>query len=162
VKDLKRALTRIWTFLVYGGSTHLRTYEKLLLDSILIALDSSDAAAIRAQLASLDHIKRQHNDRMVTFHFFEADRLPRISNRDGEHRLATYQLSGEAIKATVVLFSHRGLLSSLEFSKTPRALEGKHVAMESAKAKGRAFSLPQTIDRSEHGSDGEDSSGRSK
>jgi hypothetical protein len=45
--------------------------------------------------------------------------------------------------------SQRGLLSSIEFSKSPAALEGQ--ALEISRAETKSISLAEAIDRSEHG-----------
>ena len=147
---MKRWLTRIWNSLLYGGSTRLRSYEGAVLEALIASLGPTDAAALRAQLAGLDHVKRLHRDRMVTFYFYQPKRLPRIENRGEALHLGAFRISGGSIALTAVVFAHRGLLSSLEFTKAPAGLEHVEVVVETIRAKERSPSLATRIDRTEH------------
>jgi hypothetical protein len=153
---MRRWLTRFWNSLVYGGSTRLRSYEGAVLEALIASLGPSDAAAVRAQLAGLDHVKRLHRDRMVTFYFYQPKRLPPIENRGEALHVGAFRISGGSNSLTAVVFAHRGLLSSLEFTKAPAGLEHAEVIVEPVRTKGSGPSLATKIDRIEHG--GESSS----
>lgn len=154
---MKRWLTRFWNALIYGGSTRLRSYEEAILEALIAALGPSDGAAIRAQLAALDHVKRLHGDRMVTFYFYQPKRLPRIENRGEALHLGAFRVSGGSIALTAVVFAHRGLLSSLELTKPPAGLEHSEVGVETVGTNERAPSLATKLDRMEHGGKSESS-----
>src|SRR5690349_18715120 len=97
----------------------MRDYERRVLDFAGELLSPEDRRALGKQLAGLDHLKRLHGGRMVTFYYGKPAALPPLSDVGLEQKLATVLLETgqERIRARVV--SHRGLLSSLEFSKSP-------------------------------------------
>lgn len=148
---MRRWLTRLWNSLIYGGSTRLRSYEGAVLEALIASLGPSDAEAVRAQVASLDHVKRLHRDRMVTFYFYQPKRLPRMENRGEALHAGAFRISGGSISLTAVVFAHRGLLSSLEFTKAPAGLEHAEAMVEPVRTNGRGRSLAAKIDRMEHG-----------
>lgn len=148
---MRRWLTRFWNSLIFGGSTRLRSYEAALLEALIASLGPSDAAAVRAQLAGLDHVKRLHRDRMVTLYFYQPQRLARIEDRGEALHVGAFRISGGSVGLTAVVFAHRGLLSSLEFTKAPAGLEHAEVVVETVRTKGRGSSLATKIDRLEHG-----------
>ena len=138
------------SWLVYGGSRTLRDYERRALDFAGESLSPEDRRALAAQLAGLDHLKRLHGDRMVTFYYREPAALPRLSNEGLEQKLATILLeTGQRrVRATVV--SHRGLLSSLELSKSPTDLEGQPLRLALVASKQKNGGLAREIDAMEH------------
>lgn len=143
---------RLVSWLVYGGSRTIREYERRVLDFAAESLSPEDRSALAAQLDGLDHLKRLHGDRMVTFYFEKPAALPRLSNAGLEQKLATVLLAAgrQRVRATVV--SHRGLLSSLEFSKSPTGLEGQPLRLELvARKPGKDGELAREIDAMEHG-----------
>lgn len=143
---------RLVSWLVYGGSRTVRDYERRVLDFVGDLLSPEDRHALEAQLDGLDHLKRLHGDRMVTFHYEEPAALPPLSNEGLEQKLATILLDTgqEKVRATVV--SHRGLLSSLEFSKSPTGLEGQPLRLAIVTRKpGKDGDLAREIDAMEHG-----------
>jgi hypothetical protein len=88
---------------------------------------------------------------MVTFYYEEPAALPRLSNEGLEQKLATILLetSQERTRATVVL--HRGLLSSLEFSKSPTDLGGQSLRLALVASKPETNGdLAREIDAMEH------------
>ena len=147
-----RLFQRAVSFLVHGGAFSLRDYESRILEAAAASLSVEDRAALQAQLQDLEHLKRLHADRMVTFYFFDRARLPLLSERGGSFCLAAFELragSGSKLRASV--FSHEGILSSLEFKQPPLALakaEGFEVKLVARKA---ARSLSQSLDDEEHG-----------
>lgn len=143
---------RLVSWLVYGGSRVLRDYEQAALDFLGRSLSPQDRQALESQLAGLDHLKRLHGDRMVTFYFEKPATLPRLSNEGLEQKLATLLLAAGQKKTRATAVSHRGLLSSLEFSKSPTDLEGQPLRL--ALAAGKPGDLAREIDAGEH-SEGE-------
>ena len=65
-----RAWNRILTFLLYGGASKLRDYEKEILEKMSERFQGGNRESFRSQLRNLDHVKRLHDDRMVTFYFY--------------------------------------------------------------------------------------------
>lgn len=129
----------------------MRDYERSALGFVGQSLSAEDRHALAAQLTGLDHLKRLHGDRMVTFYYEKPSELPRLSNEGLEQKLATVLLEAgqEKVRATVV--SHRGLLSSLEFSKSPTDLEGKPLRLSFVAGRsGKAGDLAREIDAEEH------------
>jgi hypothetical protein len=144
-------LRRAAGFLIHGGSWTLRPYETRVIDETKSLLSATDARALEAQLDSLDHVKRTHADRMLTFYFQQAPALPKLADRSTEHCLARFRLSAGAAALTAQVFSHRGLLSSIEFAKDPKPLAGAAVLAVARLPPGKkATSLADQIDAEEH------------
>jgi hypothetical protein len=142
---------RLVSWLVYGGSRTLRDYERRVLDFVAESLPMEDRRALAEQLAGLDHLKRLHGDRMVTFYYEKQDALPLLSNQGLEQKLATVRLDSGQKKVRATMVSHRGRLSSLEFSQSPADLEGQPLRLTLAKGQpGRDGGLAGEIDRMEH------------
>lgn len=147
---LYRKFQRLGTFLLYGGSTRIRGYEESILKRVQEELSAvEDRQALASQLESLDHLKRLHQDRMVTFYFYNRDGLKRLGNVASDHRLMTFRVSIDSIKMTVVVMTHLGLLSSLEFSKGPAVLRSADLRIE--RTWDPSSSLVAEIDTAEHG-----------
>lgn len=149
--SLRRMITRLGTFLLYGGTQRLAGYERAILDHLEGSIAESDRETLRSQLGNLDHIKRLHDGRMVTFYFFDSGHLPRLKDIGDEVCIAAYRLSTKDIKPTVRVVTHKGLLSSLEFSKSPRGLDDKALVLSPAQASKRSRSIAEVVDRMEHG-----------
>lgn len=148
-------LRRIWTWLIYGGSRVVRDYERVILDFVSSTLSSDDREALATQLANLDHLKRLHADRMVTFYFPDSLRVKKLSDINPERVMARLALKTQrtVVKAKVV--SHEGLLSSIEFAKSPTHLQGAEVQLEALpKPRGKEWDLPSELDAEEHGEEG--------
>ncbi len=146
----RRALNRLGTFVLYGGTTRLRSYERTIIERTIEALEPSDRGAFRAQLENLDHLKRLHGDRMVTFYFYDASHLPRTQRQSDELYIAKYQIVANSVRLTVSVVTHAGLLSSIEFSKSPTALESIPFHLKSLHVTQVGESVAEEIDRLEH------------
>lgn len=151
MSPLERWLKRAASFVVHGGAWRLRGYETTVLQAAMKSLSAADAEVLEQQLKSLEHLKRLHGDRMVTFYFFDAERLPRISLLAPEHCIAQFRIKSpqiDGLRASVI--THQGLLSSLEFSKTPQPLAAA-AAFELLPAPTRPRKdLASEVDREEH------------
>lgn len=142
---------RLVSWLVYGGSRTLRDYERRVLDFVAESLSPEDRHALSEQLAGLDHLKRLHGDRMVTFYFEKPGELPLLSNQGLEQKLATVLLEAGRRKVRATVVSHRGRLSSLEFNKPPTDLEGQPLRLSLVPGKpGEDGDLAREIDSMEH------------
>jgi hypothetical protein len=151
VIPLRRWLQRAASLAVHGGAWQLRAYESRILQAAADSLPAADAAVLRTQLQALEHLKRLHADRMVTFYFFDAAQLPRISLAGPELCIAQFRVKAagiEGLRASVV--THLGLLSSLEFSSSPAGLSAV-AGFELLPVRGRKRStVADDIDREEH------------
>lgn len=137
-------------YLVHGGSWTIRPYETQVLDTLKSTLARSDVEALEAQLARLDHVKRLHADRMVTFYFQDAAALPRLSQGGDAQCLLRLRIEGDGRKLSVEIFAHRGLLSSMEFDKSPTDLRSS-AALRIRPVKSRsAPGIAAEIDKTEH------------
>lgn len=150
MRALKRRLIRIGTFLLYGGTTRIRRYEQAILTRLLEMLSEGDRRALTAQLDSLDHLKRLHDDRMVTFYFFERSKLPLLGNTASALKLAAFRLIVGEPAIIAAVYAHKGLLSSIEFSRSPKALTAP-LQVTLASQPEAAHSIAQDVDAKEHG-----------
>ena len=147
----RRGLTRFLTFILYGGSSTLRDYEKVILAKMEEHLPDGDKQILRMQLQSVDHVKRLHEDRMVTFYFYRAPTLPRFGNQERRYRHSLFSLKAETVKLKVTIVTNCGLLFSLEFSQSPSALKSSRFdIVKLTDVKEPQGSLPEEIDRAEH------------
>lgn len=151
MNPLGRWLKRAASFVVHGGAWTLRDYESSILQAAAGTLSAADAAVLQTQLQALEHLKREHADRMVTFYFFDAARLPRISLLAPELCIAQFRIQGAGsrkLRASVV--THEGLLSSLEFSSAPKLLSAA-AGLDLQPVRPRVRStLADDIDHEEH------------
>jgi hypothetical protein len=145
-------LRRLGRRLLYGGSRHLRSYEQVVLEQAGAALGELDQGALKAQLATHEFVQRDLKGRMVRF-CFDPQSPPRqlFSDSAEEHSLVQVQLETTASRIRATLMTHRGLLSSLEFSKDPAVLSGDAVRVTEVVLGGKASQLAPVADRAEHG-----------
>lgn len=121
--------------LLYGGSRRLRAYEERCLETFSAALPPEAARILQAQLTAIDFIQRFSKDKLVVLHLnVEKKNVPVFPNQAPE--LYAGRLWLTAIEAThritCDLVTHRGRLSSLEFSEPPRLLTDQQVRCERA------------------------------
>jgi hypothetical protein len=113
------ALARFGRSLVYGFKRDLRPYEAAILDAVLNASMPKDCEAIRAQFDSRERIQRW-TDRVLYFSLARGQTLPLIEARGENYCYAKVRvISGTGERITAQLMIHKGLLSTLEFSKAP-------------------------------------------
>lgn len=142
-------------WLLYGGSTTLRPYERLILERVAAELSSGDSLTLLQQLGSLDRVQRSLNDRMVLFHFRpDAGPSSRLSALGDADCLAKLKLRGpKGGGSTVGVISHQGVLSSLEFSRPPKAMFALGVDVVEVTPEGSSRGPTKAADRLEHGSE---------
>jgi len=146
-----KIFTRLWTFMLYGGTRRLRDYEIKIINAVKMSMTKEDSETISIQIENLEHLKRLHDDRMVTFYFHGAERLPRLKNAGQEQKISKLTIEGNNKKINVVVVSHRGLMSSLEFNRSPTVLLGGGVSISAAKNRNvDDYNLASEIDAKEH------------
>lgn len=150
---MMRELRRVWSWLLYGGSRKLRDYDRGVLDYVSEQLTPRDRQALAAQLRNLDHLKRLHVDRMVTFYYVSPKTLPKLSNTAPDNDLAWLVLKADRKQVCVRVRSHRGLFFSLEFVQSPKDLKGKPVEISPSRRRPKDRDLGPEIDALEHGQD---------
>ena len=147
-----RTVRRLLSWLLYGGTTTLRDYETRILDHVSASLSTdNDRAALASQLRNLNHLKRLHQDRMVTFYFDDSESLRRLSNMSPAHQIGVAVLEKDRESTTAKVVSHRGLLSSMEFTRSPTQFQHASFQLADSRRPGKAIDLPSQIDAEEHG-----------
>jgi len=141
---------KIGRLALYGWNKQLRTCEASFVDEVLLRVDEWDRKALLAQLEQRERLQRWNSDRMVLFGFGEKAALPRIGDQSENHCIAKARLKGTITSVSVALMSHKGLLSSIEFSKSPRALEGAGVTVEALKLAPAHAGYAVNVDAEEH------------
>lgn len=147
------SIARFGRGLLYGFKRELRPYEAAVLEAALAASGPKDRAALQEQFDTRERIQRW-TDRVLHFSLARGQDLPPIAARMENHCHAKVQLvSGAGEKVTAQLMTHRGLLSTLEFSKAPVAAlaGGFRVAGVTLPAGGKGYA--DEIDEEEHGTD---------
>jgi hypothetical protein len=126
---VKRLLRR----LLYGGSRSLRAHEERCFEAFSAALPTEAADILEVQLTAIDLIQRFSNDKLVVLHLnVEEKEVPLLPNQAPELYAGRIWLSTpEAThRITCDLVTHRGRLSSLEFSERPGPLAHREVHCE--------------------------------
>jgi hypothetical protein len=146
-------LRNLGHWLLYGGSTALRPYERSILERTAAELSAADSLALLQQVASFDRVQRSLNDRMVLFHFRPNPSPPRLSERGDAHCLVKVKLRGTGGGSGAAVISHHGLLSSLEFSRPPKAIFALGLHGVEVTREGRWRGPAEAADTVEHGSE---------
>lgn len=153
----RRAVRRLGSFLLYGGTRHWRDYELAVLDCLRSNLDQESAAVLSQQMAAFHYLKRAHSDRMVHLWFYDAVRLPRfegfpVFNKiEDQCELLRFEIkarNGKRVRGVVTCF--RGVLRTIEFKTSPTALENADVTVSSIASRVFALTLAEEVDASEH------------
>ena len=119
-----RLLRTLGRRFLYGGFGGPRPYEAELLDATAVALPDRDAVVLRQQVDLIERLQRWNDDRMVLLGFERKERVPKLENEATDHCLAKLRLRGDFGSVTARVMTHRGILSSLEFRPSPRAITG--------------------------------------
>ncbi len=112
------SFSKIVDKLVFGFAARLRDYEERCLKDAFKSVGEPERQILEAQLGALERVQRFNSDRQVNLFF--GSNAPRFPNTGEDLRLARLSYRdrhGERFRVTVV--SHRGLLSSLEYSGLP-------------------------------------------
>lgn len=132
------------------ASRTLRSYETAVLEHTAAAITSADRRVLCEQIGQIDLVQRFHSDRMVTVYFADGERVPRLADQRPDNVLITLvATSGGRTSGRVAVVSHRGLVSSLEFTKSPRNWRDDVRLAETTRSTGPT--LAADIDSLEHG-----------
>jgi hypothetical protein len=139
---------------LYGGSTTLRPYERAILEHAAAQLSAADSSALLQQVRSFDRVQRSLDDRMVLFHFRTQAKAPSLLSAPGDaHCVAKLTCGGTAGRSNAAVITHHGLLSSLEFSRPPKALLAGEVKVLDVARDSDWTGPAEAADRVEHGSE---------
>jgi len=113
--------------IVYGRSAELRSYEELVIHSVLNQLKSITAAKLATQLANLPYRQRHSDDRVLAFFPDRGVYIPpeaSFANKQDDLIFATVELhsgssNGQELRAKLIAAA--GFLFSVEFDDTPAA-----------------------------------------
>ena len=142
-------LKRFGRNLLYGFGCELRQYEKLIVDRVAEALPAGDRATLRQQLAARERVQRFNSDRMVTFGFADRAALRPLADPAENHCLAQVRLRGAHGALSASFITHRGVISSIEFSKPPKQLN-EFCEVASVRLRPAAGGYSGEIDAEEH------------
>jgi len=148
-------ISRFLRNLAFGFRRELRPYEREVLEAAIGLASAEDARCLRLQLEARERVQRWNGDRMLMFGFPPGDDLDLIASRAGNHCFARVKLRGGDATVMVKLMTHRGRLSTLEFSKPPRAMLSAGHQILSAKRADGDTGFAEHIDAEEHGNVGD-------
>ena len=144
------ALRRFGRSLIYGFRRELRAYEAGPFEGALNASKQSDRDALRKQFDSRERIQRWGN-RVLYFSLSRDEALPKIAVLDENYCYASAVLSSPQGKVTARLMTHRGLLSTLEFSRSPLPALSQGFTIESIALHPGGRGYADEINEEEHG-----------
>jgi hypothetical protein len=72
-------MRRLGHWLMYGGSTRLRPYERVILERVAAELEPAESPVLLQHLRSFERVQRFQKDRMVVFHFRSGEDVTRLS-----------------------------------------------------------------------------------
>ena len=145
-----RRIRRLGRRLLYGGFGRPREYETKVLETTIAALPARDARVLHRQVELIERLQRWNEDRMVIVGFEDKTALEQLQSTDADHCLAKLRLKGAAGSVTATVMTHRGILSSLEFRPSPRALKDQDVAVELRELHSAEPGAALAIDQEEH------------
>jgi len=116
----------------------------------LQASQQSDKDALREQFETRERIQRW-GTRVLYFSLARGKELPRIAALDENYCYATAVLSSTQGKVTAKLMTHRGLLSTLEFSRPPLPALSKGFTVENFALHPGGTGYTEEINEEEHG-----------
>jgi hypothetical protein len=147
-------LRNLGQWLLYGGSTTLRPYERSILEHAAAHLSAADSSAFLQQVRSFDRVQRSLNDRMVLFHFHPQAMPPsRLSAMGDAHCVAKLRLRGTGGRSNAAVITHHGLLSSIEFSRPPKGLLAGDIEVLDGLRDSNWTGPSEAADRLEHESE---------
>jgi hypothetical protein len=147
-----RLARTVLQWLIYGGSFRMRTYERTLLNRAAAELGDVERDLLVEQIGRVARVKRLLGDRQVNFFFTEPPTGSALLLDAGEApcrvKLTLRTLEGKMHAAVV---THRGRLSSLEFSRSPAVLKDTQYEVVSVALDAPHRSPASVADRIEHG-----------
>lgn len=137
---------------VWGqGSWSLRPYELKLIEAAAAKLKPENQAILNAQLKASFFVQRLHQERMTNIHFRWKDKVKRMDVPE-DYRLARIRLTSGRRAVSVSVEAHRGLIFGLHYNKPPKPLVLEEFTLAVIAFGGEVDdSIPQAIDRKEHG-----------
>lgn len=114
----------------------------------------ADARALALQLEARERVQRWNGDRMLLFGFAPGEAVALIASRAENHCFATVKLRGEGAPLVARVMTHKGRLSTVEFSKPPRSMLAGGYRILSAELAAGGQGYAQDIDAEEHGTGG--------
>ena len=145
-----RFIKKIGRMLLFGADRKSRPYEDTVMQSVLQILSPGDQKILQEQFDARERIQRGNSDRMVIFGFEDRNALPKLSSLDQDFCLARVALKGTAGAVSVCLMSHKGVLSSMEFAKSPTGFGENPVTVRWVKAGNQHSGYSSSIDAEEH------------
>lgn len=143
-------IKKIGRMILFGMDRKPRPYEETVMQSVLQILSKGDQKILQEQFNARERIKRQNEDRMVIYGFEDREALPKMSSLDEDYCLARVALKGGAGAVSVCLMSHKGVLSSMEFAKSPTGFGENPVTVRWVKAGNQHSGYSSSIDAEEH------------
>jgi hypothetical protein len=146
-------IKRILAAIKYGGTSSLKPLEKVLLDEFAKIAILHDAEALQEQMNGIFIIQRNQKNRMILFFLDKEIKYPLFKDVRENLCLAKIKYEIDSNKYETKIYSHRGLISSLETSselpndilkKEPKILSSKLLSTVSG-------SISQELDELEHG-----------
>ena len=138
---------------VAGVSWRLKTYERAVLDAAKQLLNAPDKAAFAAQVKRFDYASRHHYGELGSISLLSFKNracLPKIAKApvDEDSCIAAFELDDGRCSLKAGVFTHEGVLHSIEFTADPRRLDAAALKLASAEWHG---SITHAIDAEEHG-----------
>ena len=143
-------ISRFARNLVFGFRRELRPYEATILEQVIGASTPNDQVALRFQFESRERVQRS-NERVLFFGFAPEAKLTPIAAIAPDYCYAKIKLRSAEGSVIAKLMTHRGVLSTIEFSKPPAALLDGEFVVESIALHPGGTGYTAEIDASEHG-----------
>jgi hypothetical protein len=139
--------------LLRGTTRRLYPYEEAILAAVQEALTPAERDVLARQIAVHPLMQRSLGNRVVVFAFDRGrqEQIPLFDDRDDEHCLARVRLRSGPSRNVVLVVTHRGRLSSLEFRRTLRHLDAGRLEVTDVALHVRETSVTAAVDRLEHG-----------
>lgn len=136
--------------LVYGRRRDLRPYESAVFENVLAASESGDRNALTQQFEARERVQRWSH-RVLFFGFPPKHSLPSISAAELNHCYALVRLSAPGGAITAKFMTHRGLVSTIEFSRDPLPMLAESFTVQRVVLRPGGTGYAEEMDVGEHG-----------
>ena len=144
------SLSRLGRNLLYGFRRELRPYETAIFQSVLGASSEEDKEALLLQFDARERVQRW-TERILYFGLPRVHALPRVVATAPDYCYAKVKLSSPLGKVTAKLMTHRGVLSTIEFSRDPTQVLLGEFRVESVALHPGGTGYAEEINEAEHG-----------
>lgn len=141
---------RLKRSLIYGIRRDLRPYELVVFERVLAKSESGDRIALRQQFEARERVQRWAH-RVLFFGLPPKHALAAVADTRPDHCYASVRLRAPGGEISVKLMTHRGFLSTIEFSRNPLPMLAESFIVQRVVLHPGGTGYADDMDVGEHG-----------